>query len=168
MVGRWVDDTGPQGGAAISSCSHIARRLIARSSVDPKPHHLLPIPTGSLRQPTLSGQGAFWRFPMRPLRFWTNIPRSHSRPGPPSTVFERGVPGLCPEFRHPMQSLRVRSPCVQSRSFRCECARRCLESRSRHRGSNPVDDLGAPIGEGIKEPHERHRESIHSVIHSGE
>lgn len=166
MVVRWADDTGPQGGAAISSCSHIARRLIARSSVDHQPHHLLPIPTGSLRQPTLSGHGAFRRFPLRPLRVRADIPRSHSRPGPPSTVFEPGVPGLCPEFRHPMQSLRVRSPCVQSLSFRYDCARRCLESRSRHRVSNPAGDLGAPIGEGIKEPHERHRESIHSVIHS--
>ena len=168
MVGRWVDDTGPQGGAAISSCSHIARRLIARSSVDHQLHHVLPIPTGSLRQPTLSGHGAFWRFPMRPLRFRTDIPRSHSRPGPPSTVFEPGVPGLCPEFRHPMQSLRVRGSSVQSRSFRYECARRCLESRSRHRGSNPVDDLGAPIGEGIKEPHDHRRESLRCVTYSGE
>ena len=168
MVVRWPDDTGPQGGAAISSCSHIARRLIARSSVDPKPHHLPLIPTGSLRQPTLSGHGAFWRFPMRPLRFRTDIPRSHSRPGPPSTVFEPRVPGLCPEFRHPMQSLRVRSPCVQSRSFRCECARPCLESRSRHRGSNSVGDLGAAIGEGIKEPHDHRRESLRCVTYSGE
>ena len=168
MVGRGIDDTGPQGGAAISSCSHIARRLIARSSVDPKPHHFLPIPTGSLRQPTLSGHGAFRRFPMRPLRVRADNPRSHSRPGPPSTVFEPRVPGLCPEFRHPMQSLRVRGACVQSRSFRNDCARRCLESRSRHRGSNSVGDLGAAIGEGIKEPHDHRRESLRCVTYSGE
>lgn len=155
MVGRWANDRVPQGWAAISSCSPIVRRLITKSSVVHQPHHLLPIPTGSLCQPTLSGHGTFRRFPMRPMRFRADIPRSHSRPGPPSTVFEHGVPGLCPEFRHPMQSLRVRGPCVQSLSFRNGCARRCLESRSRHRGSNLVGALGAPIGEGIKEPHER-------------